>query len=148
MPPATTAHRTPEDLFRHGLRLLLDQDFAAWVDLWDDQGVFEFPFAPEGRPRRLEGRSAVAAHMRDYPHHIELHDVPHLTIHQTQAPGTIIAEMSAVGRLVATDEPFAMSYVAVVAVANGRIAHYRDYGNPLAVPATTRTRTPSALTAC
>ncbi|PNE37247.1 nuclear transport factor 2 family protein [Streptomyces noursei] len=138
MTPATTAQRTPEDLFRHGLRLLLDQDFAAWVDLWDDQGVFEFPFAPEGRPRRLEGRSAVAAYMRDYPDHIELHDFPHLTIHQTQDAGTIIAEMSAVGRLVATDEPFAMSYVAVVTVANGRITHYRDYWNPLAVPASMR----------
>ncbi|WEB38528.1 nuclear transport factor 2 family protein [Streptomyces yunnanensis] len=138
MTPTTTAHRTPEDLFRHGLRLLLDQDFAAWVDLWDDQGVFEFPFAPEGRPRRLEGKSAVAAYMRDYPQHIELHDFPHLTIHQTQRTGTIIAEMSAVGRLVATDEPFAMSYVAVVTVADGRIAHYRDYWNPLAVPASMR----------
>ncbi|ANZ14187.1 ketosteroid isomerase-like protein [Streptomyces noursei ATCC 11455] len=138
MTPATTAHRTPEDLFRHGLRLLLDQDFAAWVDLWDERGVFEFPFAPEDRPRRLEGKSAVAAYMRDYPRHIELHDFPHLTIHQTQDPGTIIAEMGAVGRLVATDEPFAMSYVAVVTVADGRIAHYRDYWNPLAIPASLR----------
>lgn len=39
---------TPASVYRRGLRLLLDKDIAAWIDLWDDEGVFEFPFAPEG----------------------------------------------------------------------------------------------------
>ncbi|MCK7622467.1 nuclear transport factor 2 family protein [Streptomyces sp. RS10V-4] len=137
--PATApARRTPEELFRHGLRLLLDQDMTGWVDLWDDAGVFEFPFAPEDRPRRLEGKPAIAAYMADYPRHIELHDFPEVTVHQTQDAATIVVEMAATGRLVATGAPFAMSYVAVVTVHDGRIAHYRDYWNPLGVPASMR----------
>ncbi|MFJ9407104.1 nuclear transport factor 2 family protein [Streptomyces sp. NPDC101393] len=120
------------------MRLLLDKDIPAWVDLWDENGIFEFPFAPDGLPTRLEGKAAVAAYTRGYPDHIDLHDFPYVEIHRTLAPETIVVEMRGVGRLVTTDDPFDMSYIAVVTVESGLITHYRDYGNPLAVlhPAT------------
>ncbi|AJP01485.1 phenazine biosynthesis protein PhzA/PhzB [Streptomyces cyaneogriseus subsp. noncyanogenus] len=124
----------PADVYRHGLRLLLGKDIPAWVDLWHDEGVFEFPFAPEGWPKRLEGKAAVADYMRAYPDHIDLHDVPELTIHETGDPETIVAEMRAVGRLVRSGDPYEMSYIAVVTVSGGRITRYRDYWNPLALP--------------
>ncbi|MFG2976460.1 nuclear transport factor 2 family protein [Streptomyces sp. NPDC048331] len=128
--PTTTS---PADLYRHSLRLLLEKDIASWVALWAEHGVMEFPFAPPGRPRRLEGREAVAAYMRDYPDHIDLHDFPDLRIHETTAPGTLVVEMRGVGRLVATGKPFDMTYIAVVTVQDGRFTSYRDYWNPLAV---------------
>ncbi|MCQ4044715.1 nuclear transport factor 2 family protein [Streptantibioticus rubrisoli] len=121
------------DLFRHSLRLLLDKNIAAWVALWAEDGLMEFPFAPEGWPQRLEGKEAVAAYMHHYPDHIDLHDFPALTIHQTTDPETIVVEMRGVGRLVETDAPFDMTYIAVVTVRDGHITSYRDYWNPLAV---------------
>ncbi|CAM5556577.1 hypothetical protein STAFG_3857 [Streptomyces afghaniensis 772] len=124
---------SPADLYRHSLRLLLDKDIAGWVGLWAEDGVMEFPFAPEGWPRRLEGKEAVAAYMRHYPDHIDLHDFPALGIHQTTDPQTIVVEMRGVGRLVETGAPFDMTYIAVVTVRNGHITSYRDYWNPLAV---------------
>jgi ketosteroid isomerase-like protein len=124
---------SPADLYRHSLRLLLDKDIAGWVGLWAEDGVMEFPFAPEGWPRRLEGKEAIAAYMRPYPDHIDLHDFPELRIHQTTDPQTIVVEMRGVGRLVETDAPFDMTYIAVVTVRNGHITSYRDYWNPLAV---------------
>ncbi|MFI0572647.1 nuclear transport factor 2 family protein [Streptomyces tendae] len=123
----------PSDLFRHGLRLLLDKDIDGWVGLWADDGVMEFPFAPEGRPRRLEGRAAVAAYMRHYPDHIDLHDFPELRVHQTTDARTVVVEMRGVGRLVRTGAPFDMTYIAVVTVEDGRFTSYRDYWNPLAL---------------
>ncbi|MER7659996.1 MULTISPECIES: nuclear transport factor 2 family protein [unclassified Streptomyces] len=133
-----TAITAPADLYRHGLKLLLDKDIPAWVDLWDEAGVFEFPFAPDGRPKRLEGKAAVADYMRGYPDHIDLHDFPYVEIHRTLTPETIVVEMRGVGRLVETGSPFDMSYIAVVTVQNGLITRYRDYWNPLALqdPAT------------
>ncbi|MFE6834755.1 nuclear transport factor 2 family protein [Streptomyces sp. NPDC057705] len=128
--PTTTA---PADLYRHSLRLLLAKDIPGWVGLWADDGVMEFPFAPPGRPERLEGREAIAAYMRDYPDHIDLHDFPDVRIHESTAPGTIVVEMRGVGRLVATGGPFDMTYIAVVTVQDGRFTSYRDYWNPLAV---------------
>ncbi|KUN72426.1 phenazine biosynthesis protein PhzA/PhzB [Streptomyces canus] len=126
-------HTAPADLYRHGLKLLLDKDIAAWIDLWDDNGVFEFPFAPDGWPKRLEGKAAIADYMRGYPDHIDLHDFPYVEIHQTTAAQTIVVEMRAVGRLVETGSPYDMTYIAVVTVEDGRITRYRDYWNPLVV---------------
>lgn len=129
-----SAPTSPADLYRHSLRLLLDKDIAAWLDLWAVDGVMEFPFAPDGRPRRLEGKEAVAAYMRPYPDHIDLHGFPALQIHETTDPQIIVVEMRGVGRLVKTGEPFEMTYIAVVTVRDGHFTSYRDYWNPLAVP--------------
>jgi ketosteroid isomerase-like protein len=129
MPASTTS---PADLYRHSLRLLLDKDIAAWVDLWAEDGTMEFPFAPPGRPRRLDGKRAVAAYMRPYPDHIDLHDFPEVRIHETTDPATIVVEMRGVGRVVPTNDPFEMTYVAVVTVRDGLIVTYRDYWDPLA----------------
>ncbi|MFD4264106.1 nuclear transport factor 2 family protein [Streptomyces sp. NPDC058534] len=125
------AHTPAPDLYRHSLRLMMDKDIDAWVALWADDAVMEFPFAPEGWPRRLEGREAVAAYMRHYPDHIDLHDFPELRIHETTDPTTVVVEMRAVGRLVRTGAPYDMTYIAVVTVEDGRFTSYRDYWNPL-----------------
>ncbi|MFG3224730.1 nuclear transport factor 2 family protein [Kitasatospora sp. NPDC048194] len=128
-----SAPTSPADLYRHSLQLLLDKDIAAWVALWAEDGLMEFPFAPAGRPGRLEGREAIAAYMCHYPDHIDLHDFPDLRIHQTTEPETIVVEMRGVGRLVQSDAPFDMTYIAVVTVQDGKITSYRDYWNPLAL---------------
>ncbi|MCX4528534.1 MULTISPECIES: nuclear transport factor 2 family protein [unclassified Streptomyces] len=133
MPQDTSPDTSPEDLYRHSLRLLLDKDIPAWVDLWAEHGLMEFPFAPPGWPGRLEGKAAIAAYMRDYPDHVELHDFPALRIHRTADPATIVVEMRGVGRVVETGDPFDMTYIAVVTVQDGRFTSYRDYWNPLAV---------------
>ncbi|MFE1014798.1 nuclear transport factor 2 family protein [Streptomyces sp. NPDC058794] len=128
-----SAPTSPADLYRRSLRLLLDKDIAAWTGLWADDGVMEFPFAPEGWPGRLEGKEAIGAYMRGYPDHIDLRDFPELRIHRTVEPKTLVVEMRGVGRLVRTDAPFDMTYIAVVTVEGGRFTSYRDYWNPLAV---------------
>lgn len=124
----------PAELYRRSLRLILDKDIDGWLSLCDENVVFEFPYAPEGYPSRLEGRPAVAAYMRDYPDCIDLREIPALEIHQTRDPRTIVAEWRGTGRIVPTGAAYDMSYVAVVTIDNGRITHYRDYWNPLAVP--------------
>ncbi|MGW5466568.1 nuclear transport factor 2 family protein [Streptomyces chartreusis] len=126
---------SPADLYRHSLRLLLDKDIPGWTGLWAEDGVMEFPFAPPGWPRRLAGREAIAEYMRPYPDHMDLHDFPEadLRIHRTVDPRTVVVEMRGVGRLVQTDRPFDMTYIAVVTVEEGRFTSYRDYWNPLAV---------------
>jgi uncharacterized protein len=138
-----SAPTSPADLYRHSLRLLLDKDIPGWVGLWAENGVLEFTFAPEGWPERLEGKEAIAGYMRHYPDHIDLHDFPGLRIHETADPKTIVVEMRGVGRLVETDSPFDMTYIAVVTIQDGHFTSYRDYWNPLAVlePGTDFTRT-------
>jgi ketosteroid isomerase-like protein len=128
-----TVPMTAAELYRRSLNLLLEKNISGWVKLWDEDGVMEFPFAPQGWPERLVGKQAVAEYMRHYPDHVDVHDFPDVKIHQTTVPETIVVEMRGVGRLVETDSAFDMTYIAVVTVKDGRITSYRDYWNPLAV---------------
>jgi ketosteroid isomerase-like protein len=115
---------------RH-LALMLEKDMPGWIDLWADDGVFEFPFAPPGFPRRLEGKAAVRDYIKDYPDHIDLAAFHDVQVHQTVDPDVLVVEMRAEGRIVATDKPYAMSYIYVLTVRDGKIVAYRDYWNPL-----------------
>ena len=128
-----TQRTAPADLYRHSLDLLLAKDITAWVGLWAEGGVLEFPFAPEGWPTRLDGRPAIAAYMQAYPDHIDLHEFRDVQIHETADSDVIVVEMRGVGRLVETDAPFDVRYIAVVTVREGQIISYRDYWNPLVV---------------
>lgn len=129
---------TPEQVFRNGMSLLVKNDFEAWAGLFAQDAVMEFPYAPEGAPRRVEGRAAIAAYMRPFPEHMEVRELTDLVIHTTGDPRTAVVEFGSAGRAVATDEPFAMSYVVILTVENGLITRYRDYWNPLDAPASMR----------
>ncbi|WP_030573429.1 nuclear transport factor 2 family protein [Streptomyces aureocirculatus] len=130
-PPAPP---TPSELFRGGVDLLLAGDLEAWGALFAEDAVAEFPFAPDGYPRRLDGRDRITAYLRGLGAHVEYRAFPHLEIHETAAPETIVVEMRATGRVVATDGTFDMTYVVVVTAKDGRFTLYRDYWNPLAIP--------------
>ena len=42
-------------------------DVDGWISMYAPDAVHEFPWAPEGRVRRLEGRDAIAAYMSRLP---------------------------------------------------------------------------------
>lgn len=127
----THAPGRPEAVFRQGLAFLRAKDMPGFIGLFADDAVVEFPFAPPGRPRRLDGRGAVHDYLIDYPDTFDVHRVDVDTVHRTADPEVIVAEFSAQGTVVATGEPYESPYVAVLTVRDGRIAHYRDYWNPL-----------------
>ncbi|WP_371526399.1 nuclear transport factor 2 family protein [Streptomyces sp. NBC_01283] len=128
--PATgTPHTSATDVFTRSLDLLLAKDIDGWVGLWAPDGIFEFPFALPGAPRRLVGREAVRDYMADYPDHIDLRSFEDLTVHRTDDPETIVVELRGTGRAVATGRPFDMPYIQVVTVQEGRITRFRDYWN-------------------
>lgn len=129
--PESTTPTDPVELFRYGLRLYLDDDIDGWVELCDDDVVFEFPFAPPGMPRRLEGKEAAAEHLRLGIGSTKLHELPKATIHRTAERDTVIAEVHNVGEIKATGAPFDMRYIAVAKVRDGRFTLWRDYFSPL-----------------
>ena len=55
------------DWFSTALEALPAGDIEGFVQMYDDDAVHEFPFAPEGRPERLEGKSAIAGYMQNLP---------------------------------------------------------------------------------
>ncbi|WP_431871859.1 nuclear transport factor 2 family protein [Nocardiopsis eucommiae] len=121
--PTTVFHRASEHLLSHDMR--------AFTALYAEDAVMEFPFAPPGAPRRLEGRETIEAYLAGYTDKLNVLSVHDVTVHQTTVPEVIIAELAVSGRRVPTDAPYTARYVAVLTISGGLIQHYRDYWNPL-----------------
>lgn len=120
------------DLFRHSLDMFFAKDMLGWSQLCTDDVVAEFPFAPEGPPRRLEGREALYAYLRDYPSAIDVRSIPHLRVYPTDDPNIVVAEWGASGEVLANGNAYEMSYATFVTFRDGLIVNYREYWDPLA----------------
>lgn len=112
--------------------LLVAHDMHGFAMLWAPDGIMEFPFAGPGRPRRLDGRTAVIEYLDGYTDMLDLRAIPTQTRHQTLDPRTVIVEFEAEGIAVAAQRPYRLGYIAVITVHDDGIASYRDYWSPMA----------------
>ena len=122
------------DSFSDLLRAALGDRLASsgsLLGLFADDAIFEFPYAPDGLPKRLEGTAALAAHLERLGPLITFGP---MELGKVYAVGeTVIFEFSCSGEGVATGAPYNQLYISVVILRDERIAHYRDYWNPLVV---------------
>jgi ketosteroid isomerase-like protein len=127
----------PREVFERLRQIVLTYDMEAQANLYAEDGVLEWPFAPPGMPRRVEGREAIrnllvplAERARRSGRHPEKYDP--LVIHETSDPEVIVAECDLVGT--SNDgEPYHLSYIQVLRVRDGEIVLFRDYWNPQAL---------------
>ncbi len=119
----------PPEWFARALESLRAGDVDGFVRMYEDDAVHEFPFAPEGRPERLEGRSAIAAYMKNLPAVVHFDSFDDLRVRE--AGDELIVEASARGTRPGSGAPFHMQYVWFITHKDGRVSHFRDYMNPL-----------------
>lgn len=130
--------RSPVDLtpfaamLRSALGGLLDPGAETFIDQMAEDAVMEFPFAPPGGVRRVEGRAALSDYLADLGEVLTLDGVSPPRVLRTDEEGTVVLEFSATGRGVRTGLPYRQDYVSIVTVRGGRIVRYRDYWNPMA----------------
>jgi ketosteroid isomerase-like protein len=120
---------TAREVVDHFLRASVSSGLA---DLYAEDVVIEMPFAPEGIPRRSQGREELRARLEAARGLLRWEKTGNAVIHETADPEVIIVEFDIHGSLVASGRPVSMSYIMVVRVRDGLIVHSRDYGNPLA----------------
>lgn len=118
-------------MLRGALGKALAPDAASFLDMFAENGVMEFPYAPPGSVTRLEGRPALAAHLSGLSRLIAIDHMTAPNVHQTTDPNVIVLEFGGVGRGVETGKPYDQTYISVITLSDGRIVHYRDYWNPL-----------------
>jgi len=121
----------PGAVFAAATAAIFDGDVDGWLAHCRDDVVLEFPYAPAGRPRRVEGKPAVEDYLRAVPGQVQFERITRQHVHQTVDPATAIVEWSASGHVKATGALYEMSYVVVLTLVDGLIAVYRDYWNPL-----------------
>lgn len=117
-------------LLRNILDTLLAKDMKGLSELFAEDVVAEFPFAPEGSPARFEGKEAFYAYLKDYPSYIDVKSLPTMKIYGTDDANVAIAEWSASGVVIGNGNPYEMSYATFVTFRDGLIANYREYWNP------------------
>ena len=69
--------------------------------------------------------------MRAYPSRFSVEGVDELRVHQGLDPNVVVVEMRIKGRAVETGKPYNQQFVIVAEARDGKLAHYREYWNPL-----------------
>lgn len=120
------------EMTRAALGDRLAQGVAEYLDMFHDDAVFEFPFAPGG-PVLIAGKPAMA----EYLGRIEGSMVFEPFALKASYPirdGGMVLEYRCRARAGASNIPFDQNYVTVIETASGRIRLYREYLDPLNIP--------------
>lgn len=130
----------PKAAFETYQRNLLSGLLGLDPDLLADDVVIEFPFAPEGRPRRFAGRQAFGAYAGPeraafQALQVRFDEFRNVTVHETSDPEVIVAEYELRGTLSALGRQTGASFVSVIRVRDGRIVGWREYQDTLAMTA-------------
>jgi ketosteroid isomerase-like protein len=105
-------------------------DGEHFFDLLAEDVVFE---SVPGYPRRVAGRQAVAELYRPYGATIVLDRCYDLAVHHDRVTGVVVLEYASQGRVVATGASYSNRYISVLTIVDRKVAHWRDYLDPLAV---------------
>jgi len=111
---------------------LIATDVAAWVQLFSDEAVVEFPYAASlGRPERLEGKAAIASYFLATPGTFTNLRFRDLRVIESADPSLAVAEVHGSATLMPMNAPYEQDYVMILRTEDGKAVHYREYWNPL-----------------
>lgn len=119
--------------FENAIQALRAGDVDGWMKIYAADAVHEFPFAPEGRVDKLEGREAIAAYMAQLPKLIRFGSLSDVRVREIE--NELIIEATGHHRRVSDDTLRELSYVWFITLRDGQVTHFRDYMNPLQLSA-------------
>lgn len=120
-----------QNAFKNHLEYLSSGRIEKWVDLFDENGILEFPYGPKDFPRRVKGKSELFEYMKNFPKHFKV-QFDNLHFHPTEDPALVIAEFTSDGHAISTGKPYIQKYISVVTTDEaGKILKYVDFWNPL-----------------
>jgi uncharacterized protein len=100
-------------------------DGAAWMAIYAEDAVHEFPFAGEGAVRRLDGRAAIAAYMGGLGGRIRFGELG--DIRARQAGDEWIIEAVGHHFSVPDGHPRTIGYIWFITLREGKVIRFRDY---------------------
>ena len=113
------------------LKLLQAQDWDKWINLWADNAILEFPFAPKNRPSIYRGKQDILTYMSSTTRSIVVESVAELKISLMLDPNKIVVELTINGHLKNNGATYNQQYVTFFEFESGKIKHYREYWNPV-----------------
>ena len=126
---------TPVEMVELIRKMVEGRDGVLFSQLFADDGVIEYPFAAPGFPTVYSGRPAIEGlveRMRGARDLFDIHEVTAVA-HETTDPEVVVAEIEHSGHSHVNDAPYKVSALGIIRVRDGKIVHYRDYMNPVAM---------------
>jgi len=119
------------------VRRMVAGEGVVFADLFAEDGVLRFPFAPPGMPREIRGREAIRAARTSEAGRRSLlvMDAVELVVRETDDPEVVVTEIEHYGHSRALDGPYRFRALGVVRVRDGQIVSYDDYMDPIAMAA-------------
>lgn len=106
-------------------------DVDGFVGLWADDGVQEMPFAPEGFPKKLEGKEAIRRQYGGLPDAYTRMAFPDPAIYPMLEPNLVVAEYRGEIEL-KTGGAYNNRYVGIFRLAaDGKVSRYAEYFDPI-----------------
>jgi ketosteroid isomerase-like protein len=135
MTDAMDAHTSPKAIWEKAHAYVRVFDLAGFASLFASKAVLEMPFAPQGVPKRLEGRERIqqvlaAAAEKAKAAGRRIIRYENIKMHVTEDPAVIIVEFTLVGQIASTETEYRSSYIQVVTVRDGKIEYFKDYIDP------------------
>lgn len=130
-PNGEDQHAETLKLMRDYQALITQQRLHEWIDLWAEDGVLEFPFAPTGRRRAYQGKADILAYMKQATGKFAVDSIEQMQIFPMRDPGMLVVELSIRGRALVNDAPYNQSLVIFFEVRDGKVRNHREYWNPL-----------------
>ncbi|MFJ9244209.1 nuclear transport factor 2 family protein [Streptomyces sp. NPDC101776] len=118
-------------IVQEGLSGLVDG--GHFFELLAEDVVVEYVVSVPGYPRRVRGREAVADLYRGYGDVMILHSADGLAVHRAPGTSVVVLEYAVHGQAVGTGRAYDNHFVSVITVKDRKVAHWRDYLDPVAV---------------
>ncbi|OMC67671.1 hypothetical protein BK126_17995 [Paenibacillus sp. FSL H7-0326] len=110
---------------------IITQDFESWLELFSEDAIFEFPYAPEGYIKCLAGISEIRNYIYELPKLMNVHAFSNAELIITN--DKIVAEYTCDGVVIETQKPYQQTYISVIHTKGGKITRFKDYWNPVVV---------------
>jgi ketosteroid isomerase-like protein len=108
-------------------------DGEDYFDLLADDVVVEYVISVPGYPRRVEGRQAVIDLYRGYDDYMAVHTADSLRAYWDPRASVAVLEYEVHGESLLTGRPYHNRFVSIITVKDGKVSHWRDYLDPIAV---------------
>ena len=121
---------TTVDLAERFLDALATRDVDQVMPLWNEDGVMEFPFVPEGSPNTFKGAEAIRSTLANA--FVQRTKMAFFDVRTYQAFDPDLAFVEFKGDMtLQSGAPYNNSYIAKVVARDGKLVHFKEFFNPL-----------------
>lgn len=126
---------TPRDVFQRMQQQWLSNTAPLSGDDLTDDVIIETPFAPPGRPTRIEGKDEFLklANPQRAAFPVRFDGCRTIAVHDTAEPATIVVEYELTGTATTTNRQATAAFIGVLTVRDGKVARWREYQNTCAI---------------